>query len=396
MNKVVILNSPCLPKKSYHCGNAVSQIISEILFSFFSKFDNTSEFYYVDDSWNLHGLPFEKMYYDQYGIVGNYKEIKEFAEKHIQYAKEEKNFFSTIKQDYCIINHSDTDDDFVNYTVELFRSFCKSNYIKKNAENYSLDLSTVLADKQISNISDINIFPIYHAKTIINDFGMIHGNYTLTKDRIFSPSIKIDNMTYVINPIFQSFIYPLYITKKYNIDYPVFAQISSSGHGMLKWHYLRNIISHLLSQNVPYKNLILHGNVLGNDGKRMSKYSNNAIQPSNLHEIMPDKRFVRHVLIKSISDNDLQLQTQTSFSEFNKIKNKLDFLQSTNFCVNNEVLLNIFLNKIKDNLKSFKIKKSFDLLYLVLRKLIFQPINVNMTKNATEFKNICEIFYGSK
>src|SRR3989344_869959 len=305
MNKVVILNSPCLPKKSYHCGNAVSQIISEIIFSFFSKFDNMSEFYYVNDSWNLHGLPFEKMYCDQYGIIGNYKEIKEFAEKHIQYAKEEKRFFSAIKQDSYAINHSDTDADFVSYTVELFQYLYKGNYIKKNAEDYFLDLSIVSTNKKINNIDNINIFPSHHAKTITNDSSMIHNNYALTKNRVFSPRIKIGNTTCVINPIFQSFIYPLYISKKYNIDYPVFAQISSSGHGMLKWHYLRNIISHLLSQNIPYRNLILHGNILGNDGKRMSKYSNNIIQPSDLHKILPDKRFIRHVLIKSISDNDL-------------------------------------------------------------------------------------------
>ncbi len=62
MRKIAFLNSPCQPKKVYHCGNAISQIVSDICVDYFSEFKEGFDIYYVKNAWNLHGLPFEQTY----------------------------------------------------------------------------------------------------------------------------------------------------------------------------------------------------------------------------------------------------------------------------------------------------------------------------------------------
>ncbi|MFA6077629.1 MAG: class I tRNA ligase family protein [Candidatus Paceibacterota bacterium] len=393
MSKKVILNSQCLPKKNYHCGNAVSHIVSEISYLFFTEFDKKNDFYFVNDSWNLHGLPFETMYVEKFGSNINYEKIKDFAEECINYAKHEKSFFSNIKLGPNIIEHSDTDPEFVRYTTDIFHELIDSKIIIKTGNHYSLDLLSI---KNTLNFDGIKIFPSQHRTTIVNDAKMINGLYPITKNRVFSPSINIDNINYVINPIFQSFVYPLYISEKYGFNYPVFLFTSSSGHGMLKWHYLRNIVSFALSQNHPYENLVLHGNILGANNRRMSKHDNNVVKPSDLYKILPDRRFVRHVLIKSISDKDLMLQTDISFSEFNKIKNKLDIIHTNEFNILNPKNLNITLTSIKNDLKNFKIKKAFDCFVDFIRRAQIVQTDSVVDGEFLELIKICNVFYGNK
>lgn len=393
MSKRIILNSQCLPKKSFHCGNAVSGIISEIFFLFFKEYDNKNDYYFVSDSWNLHGLPFEDLYKkERMADDIKYEKLKFFAEDHVKYAQDQKKYFSLVSVDkISIFEHYDTDQNFIEYTVDKFHYLFEKNKIIKKDENYNID---IVSNYKNTNFDEMNVVPSQHKYTIINDHNMIGGYYPITKNRIFTPSIELNQETKKINPIFQSFIYPIYVSEKYDCEFPTFLFVSSFGHGMLKWHYLRNIISFMLKNRVPYKNLILHGNILGLDKKRMSKHGNNIIQPSDLYKIIPDRRFVRHVLIRSISNKDLTLQIDLSFSEFRKIKDKLDTIESGDFYITNLEDLERSVLNIKESLNSFDIKKAFDIFYSFLRKNEVLVGSKNINSDLKDVNKFYKIFYG--
>lgn len=393
MKNVLFLNSPCQPKKTYHCGNAISQIVSEICVNYFAEFKKDFNIYYVKNSWNLHGIPFEKSYFDEFGKDGDYEEIKIFSERYINNALKEKSLFCYLNQKINIIDYKDTEHSFNEYTQKKFIDLYENGFLKKENGELFLDLSKILRDDyQYNNVDEINIFPKYHSNTITNNSRMIGNKYQLTKQRIFTTRVNIDGHTYSINPIFQSFIFPLYISDKYKTDYPAFLQVSSSWQ--LKWHYLRNIISRLLSKKSPYSNLFLHGIIMGEDGNRMSKNSNNAISPSDLYNIIPDSRFIRHTLINSISDKEICIQVKPSISQFNNILDKLNIIKSNKFKINNLYFDGKKINNIIEDLDKNKIKKAFSDFYYLIKKNDF-IITDNETSEVTEniFK-IYRIFYG--
>src|SRR5438876_5979498 len=49
----IILNTPCMPKGSYHVGNAISQIITDVLAAFHRTIDPHQHYMYVNHAWNV-------------------------------------------------------------------------------------------------------------------------------------------------------------------------------------------------------------------------------------------------------------------------------------------------------------------------------------------------------
>ena len=374
MNRKLILNTPCMPKANYHCGNAVSQIVSDISYKFFKTFDKSSSYSYVFEAWNLHGLPFEKMYSENKDIKFTYTNIEKFAESLINDARKEKSFFTTYHvNDSDLLSYIDTDKDFMQYCADSFEFLRQAEYLvyEKTESEYYLNIEKFINEygiqKYAESIRGINIIPKFHENTIIDQHKFLDKLYPITKKRNFSQIVETPNGLLSLNPIFQSFLYPIYMASKHNSEYPCFLQVSSAGHGMLKWHYLRNIVSLILTSNVFCKNLYLHGDILGLDGQRMSKHKNNTIKPSDLFLIINDNIFVRYVLIKSISEKDIPLQIDLAKSEYLKLNRKLKIIGKNCFNITNYPEIKFNLESAISFLRDYKIKLSFEQFYIAIK-----------------------------
>lgn len=176
-------------------------------------------------------------------------------------------------------------------------------------------------------INRVLINPEYQSKSIVSNLNELDKYYPLTKKRRFAMQIRINGDDYALNPIFQSLLMPAYICKIAGTKLPCYFQASSSGHSMLKWHFLRIILNDILFGEVPYSHLFLHGNILGLNGKPMSKHAGNAVQPSELFRELKDKRFVRYMLIKSISFKDVLIQIDLSKMSISRSKLNLTNLR---------------------------------------------------------------------
>lgn len=374
MKHELILNTPCMPKANYHCGNAVSQIVSDILYKFLKAFDISSSYLYVHEAWNLHGLPFEKMYAENNVDELTYIDIEKFAVSLIYAARKEKSFFTSYSaNDMSLLSYVDNDKHFMQYCEDSFELLRQKEYLVYEATegDYYLNIEKFISEygipKYSESISGINIIPKFHKNTIIAQYKFLDKLYPITKKRNFSQTVKTPKGLLSLNPIFQSFIYPLYMANMSDSKYPCFLQVSSAGHGMLKWHYLRNIVSLIMTDKVFCTNLYLHGDILGLDGQRMSKHKNNTIKPSDLFSIINDNVFVRYVLIKSISEKDIPLQIDLAKSEYLKLKNKLKIISKSSFEIINYSKVNVHLDAAVSFLRDYKIKLSFEQFYIAIK-----------------------------
>lgn len=93
----VILNTPCLPKRSYHAGNAISQIVTDIVYRY-SKYLNKGKVFYVNHAWNVFGLVYENLAIEKYGTF-EYEQTLALVNEEIQHAENEKRFFSEYDHD---------------------------------------------------------------------------------------------------------------------------------------------------------------------------------------------------------------------------------------------------------------------------------------------------------
>lgn len=316
----LILNTPCFPKNLYHAGNAISQIVTDIVYRhqlFLGKYVK-----YVCHSWNLHGKKIEHLVKEQ-GIENpSYIDIKRFSTCLIEDAIFQKNFF--VEYDFAIDNNlisvSDTDDDFINFTKEQFNKLYLEKWIVEKDGKYFFELQRLNNSGLNFEISKllklVNTYPSFQRNTILSVNSTINESFPIEKERLFSVSFALNGRDVSLNPIFQSLLLPSYVSTKYNTEYPVLFLSSSSGRNMLKWHYLKVCISSILTKNIPCKNLFLHGTLLTESNDNMSKYGKGVIQPSDLFNIKKDKSFVRYVLLRSLSFNNIKLQLERSLGEW--------------------------------------------------------------------------------
>src|SRR3989304_5034661 len=107
---IVVLNTPCFPKRNYHVGNSVSQLVTDIIYRYI-KLYKKEKVKYVCHAWNLHGKIPEKLYQETVGSQGSYEEILEFSQKFISAAEKEKSFFAdyNLEKNKDLIRYLDTD-----------------------------------------------------------------------------------------------------------------------------------------------------------------------------------------------------------------------------------------------------------------------------------------------
>ncbi|OQA83101.1 MAG: isoleucyl-tRNA synthetase [Microgenomates group bacterium ADurb.Bin238] len=256
-----------------------------------------------------------------------------------------------------------------------------------NIEKYLNEDGVVRLGQMINRVL---INPEYQSKSIVSNLNELDKYYPLTKKRRFAMQIRINGDDYALNPIFQSLLMPAYICKIAGTKLPCYFQASSSGHSMLKWHFLRIILNDILFGEVPYSHLFLHGNILGLNGKPMSKHAGNAVQPSELFRELKDKRFVRYMLIKSISFKDVLIQIDLSKNEYLKIKTKLDQLENGLRVKSTEKIVSLIEGGFKE-LERMNFKLALENLYLVCRKAeLVDGLegNEELTKKFMALKNI--------
>ncbi len=389
----VILNTPCLPKRSYHAGNAISQIVTDIVYRY-SKYLNKGKVFYVNHAWNVFGLVYENLAIEKYGTF-EYEQTLALVNEEIQHAENEKRFFSEYDHDTSdFFTYIDSDPEFITYCEAQINKLDDLGYLKKLEDEFCLNIEKYLNEDGVVRlgqmINRVLINPEYQSKSIVSNLNELDKYYPLTKKRRFAMQIRINGDDYALNPIFQSLLMPAYICKIAGTKLPCYFQASSSGHSMLKWHFLRIILNDILFGEVPYSHLFLHGNILGLNGKPMSKHAGNAVQPSELFRELKDKRFVRYMLIKSISFKDVLIQIDLSKNEYLKIKTKLDQLENGLRVKSTEKIVSLIEGGFKE-LERMNFKLALENLYLVCRKAeLVDGLegNEELTKKFMALKNI--------
>lgn len=324
---MIITSSPCLPKASFHCGNAISSLSADLISRCQKEIRKGPEPLVIPTPWNLHGLPYERLYMETYGREGSYEDILSFTKDYVAAAAEETAYF--LHTGEHIGQHSDTDSDFVAFTEECFVKLIEMGYVVKAEEVWYIDTKRLLQEYEISSILErVSCYPEYHRASIIKEQKTFDNYYPISKHRVFTAKACYKGETICINPIFQSFIYPLYLAQQYG-EKCVFAFTGGSGFSSLKWHYYRQLISVVLTNNHSVDTIFLHGTILGDDRKPMSKHSSNTLHPSDLYRMQMERNFVRYVLIRSISDNNIPIQLEKAVTEYKKIKRKLLQIQNT-------------------------------------------------------------------
>ena len=328
---MIITSSPCLPKESYHCGNAISSIITDLIFRYNFFLGNEQRIFSLATPWNLHGLPYERMFAEQFGHYGTYGEIKTFSADYVKMAEKQVSLFlDTTNENY--IAHNDIDSCFIEFTVECFIRLIENKFIVQRGGEWFIDTKLLLNEFNIdSAIRSIYCYPDYHKASIIKERNTFDSFYPISKKRIFSPTVCYKGDVISVNPIFQSFIYPLFLAERFH-ENRVAYQVGGAGYSMLKWQYFKQLISLALTGQTSVENMVLHGTILGYDGKPMSKHSTNTLQPSDLYEMFRDRNFVRYTLIRSISNSNIPIQLDKSTREYNRVKPMLrqieiDFLK---------------------------------------------------------------------
>lgn len=362
-----------MPKNSYHVGNAISQIITDVLVAFHRTMASPGERYiYINHAWNVHGLPFEQLYTEATGQRGTYQDIEVFTRHAIQKALQEKQFFVDYCQQEDNVSYIDTDPTCKEFCRDCFYTLAKRGYILEYQGECFLNLEKFFCEEKedwLASITTMDVSPPYHRAGILANQQTLGGLFPLTKQhRVFTPAITYHHANYMLNPIFQSLVYPCYIASRFHSTMPTLLQVSASGHGMLKWHYLRTILSYLLTQTIPYHHLLLHGTVLRADGTPMSKHKQNSLQPSDLYQRRADPSFIRYVLLKSVSTKDIPLQLQVAENEYLRVADKVARLHSGYFLLQNELEILPMLTRSLALLQGYHIKHAFEYFYLALKK----------------------------
>ena len=321
---MILTSAPCMPKGTYHIGNAISAICTDVIANYCRYVHDDQNIVSISAPWNLHGLPFERMYIDTFNDI-DYNGILNLALRHTSNAINEIRTF--IKSDYYI-EHFDSQEDFVDFCIDCFIKLIEKRFIVKYEGIYCLDINKIVHTIDCSAAFELTTyFPPFTKNSITNHFTTLNGYYPMVKQRAFTVTFNYCGETIRLNPIFQSLVYPIYLIKKYNsntVDY----FISCSGFSMNKWHYLRQLVSLALIKEVPISCIFTHGVVLGKDGKPMSKHSDNAICPSDLCRGTYDYLYIRYVLIRSISIHNITIDLVKCKKEYDSIKQKLQQIYS--------------------------------------------------------------------
>ncbi len=388
---MIITSSPCLPRTSFHCGNAISSLSADLISRCQKEIRKELKLVIIPTPWNLHGLPYEKMYLETYGREGSYEDILSFTKDYVAAAAEETTYFLCPGEN--MDQHSDTDLDFVKFTEECFVKLIEMGYVVKIKEDWYINTGRLLQKYEIGRILEsVSCYPEYHRASIIKEQKTFDSYYPISKQRIFTAKACYKGEMICINPIFQSFLYPLYLTQLYGEE-RVFAFTGGSGFSSLKWHYYRQLISVVLKNTPSIDEIFLHGTILGVDRMPMSKHSNNTLQPSDLYRMQRDRNFVRYALIRSISDNNIPIQIKKAMTEYKKIEWKLRQIHDSLL----KPVLNgkeILLQKSQKYLTEYRFNLALETFYVYLKGTRFSE--EGDTQIAEQLMHLFRIFFDFK
>lgn len=363
---MIICSSLCMPKDKYHIGNAISAIYSELIAKHY-YYQKGETAILLSSPWNLHGIPYERLFLEENRVNGTYNDILLFAKGKIEYARKELSSFASNK---WTENLCDTDEDFVQYTVETFLRLVELGFIIKIDKNWVIDTKKIISMYDISDLlQPMKTIPSNEKRTIISQSNTFDGFYPISKDRVFTVKCCYKNEEICINPIFQSFIMANFLSEKYGSS-KVSHFVCGSGFSSHKWHYYRQLISAALTGDTSIERIVFHGIVLGDDNRPMSKHSDNCISPRSLFELIDDRMFVRYFLIRCISNNDKQINTNMLIDEYKRISSKLELLENDTICLvenKNEE----FLDEVEMHMKDYKFGIALEMFSVYLRKTAF-------------------------
>jgi len=323
---------------------------------------------YIYEAWNFHGKILEETCQSFTGRECSYLDILSLVEPLKERARIEKGYFTKYSIDDSSLGiYEDTDPHFMRFCREMFFELNSRGYIIQNKQDCFLDLSKFpKSDKNI--FAEMNVIPTYQENSLLSIQNSLTGPYPITKPREFTVTFQWNSHQIALNPIFQSWLMPLYLREKYGTNYPAYFQSSSSGKNMLKWHYLRTKITLALSNTIPYDNLWLHGILSGEKGETISKHAEQPMKPSDLFALENDRSFVRYALLKSISDKSVRFPLSLVRGEWNKLRQTIVTLKEGRFHIKNKSgQISQLLTDSFTFLGEFKIKQSFDAFCTVLR-----------------------------
>lgn len=363
---MIVCSSLCMPKDKYHVGNAISAIYSELIANYL-YWERGEKVKLLSSPWNLHGLPYEKLFFEEHGVAGNYNDILLYAKRKVELARSELASFASDKWKESLY---DTDIDFVDYTKEVFLRLVELGFIIKVDKNWVIDTKKIITKFEISDLLEpMKTFPANEKRTIIGQKNTFDGLYPISKNRAFTVKCCYKNEEICINPIFQSIIISNFLCEKYQSS-KVSYFVCGSGFSSHKWHYYRQLISAALTGDTSIENIVFHGIILGEDNKPMSKHSDNCISPRSLYDLIDNKKFVRYFLIRCISNNNNPINMRKIIAEYKKISGKLELLENHTVCLV-ESKNEIYLDEIERYMKEYKFGIALEMFYVYLKKTNF-------------------------
>lgn len=391
---LLVLSTPCLPKRSYHCGNALSSMVADLLWRAEYCFGGAQAFV-VSDAWNLHGLPYEKEFLVRESRVGGYAGIEGLASEALDFAQKEKD--SLVKTSDGFV-YRDTNPALVAFSRDALMSLRASGFADWRHGEMFLDIDKfMMSDGYASFIealrTDAVFSPGCHRASVVTQSRVFVGAFPLSKPRVFALRVDVEGRTIALNPIVQSFLYPRWILATYGAASGCKkVLVSASGHGMLKWHYLRSLFSWMLEGRLPVEEFLMHGTVLGTDGSPMSKHASNAISPSALIARCGGASAARFVLLRSISEKDIPLQEARGLKEYRSIRPKLEKVFSLEWRIASEEQARAAFGRIRRAFAARRIHLAIEEWYVWLRHAELSPAAGSATALDRMAVDICALF----
>jgi isoleucyl-tRNA synthetase len=161
-----------MPKGSYHVGNAISQMITDVLVAFYRMIDPHQHYLYVNHAWNVHGLPFEQLYAGTRGHPGSYYDIQMFAEQCIEVAVQEKTYFVDYSSQKDNITYIDTDPICKEFSAHCFHQLVGQDYIMEYQGECYLNLEKFFmseGEAWLSIVQKMQVAPAHHRAGIVTN-----------------------------------------------------------------------------------------------------------------------------------------------------------------------------------------------------------------------------------
>jgi len=327
--ELVIINPPLFSDEGkLSLGQAMSVVMVDILHRYHRIESDNIE--YASRSFNVQGKPIEaKVPFD-----GDLKPFlngaRETVHSLVSKMSEEKAQLGILDNDREFLDSSPTSQRIVQ---KRFVDLVNSGYTIRKKRSFFLDVENILEEKNlISMIEKVNFRPSSIERVIAQLTTDSRKPVELTKERLFATPLPF----YICTSCDENFIPP-------EVDYPYDPRqadctcsncgnetrnlptdtiaplfdltqqkeyLSDSGdkhiiqvcgrNVLTKYIYFSLLVNGAIDEKAPFDDLVVHGSLLDEKGKRMTKWNNNMIYMSELlDEYHPDA--IRYALAKSVT-----------------------------------------------------------------------------------------------